>query len=92
MAKEVGIKFDAGKPRWGLLPFRELKMVVKVLTWALKQYPEDNWKIVKPLRKRYVDAGLRHFTDWIDGERYDPDSGFNHLAHAVCCMLFFAME
>jgi hypothetical protein len=49
---------------------------------------DDNWKHVRPLRKRYFGALMRHMTAWYDGEKKDPESGKSHLAHAGCCLLF----
>ena len=83
-----GVKHDQGKPRWSLLPFREVLEVVEVLTYGSTKYSDDNWKRVPNLKTRYVDAALRHFTAWINGERFDPETNKSHLAHAVCCLLF----
>lgn len=84
---EVGKKFDNGKPRWGLLPFRELKEVVDILTFGAEKYAENNWQKVRPT-SRYIDATFRHFTAWCQGEKKDPESGKSHLAHVVCNILF----
>lgn len=85
--KKEGQKFDKGKPRWSLLPFRELENVVEILTFGADKYELDGWKKVKPT-SRYVDAALRHFTSWISGEKKDPESGKSHLAHVACNILF----
>ena len=85
--KILGMKFDDGKPMWRLLPFRELREVVDILTFGVKKYAIDNWKKVTP-PERYIDAAFRHFTSWIEGEKIDPETGKSHLAHAVCNLLF----
>ena len=85
--KSLGMKFDDGKPMWRLLPFRELREVVDILTFGVKKYEVDNWKKVTP-PERYIDAAFRHFTSWIEGEKIDPETGKSHLAHAVCNLLF----
>lgn len=85
--KEEGKKFDNGKPRWGLLPFRELKEVVEILTFGAEKYAPGNWQKVRPI-SRYIDATFRHFTAWCQGEKKDPESGKSHLAHVVCNILF----
>ena len=36
--KSLGMKFDDGKPMWRLLPFRELREVVDILTFGVKKY------------------------------------------------------
>lgn len=86
--KKMGYKSDRGKPRWELLPWYEVGQVVDVLTHGANIYAVDNWKHVEPLKERYTGAAMRHFTAWAQGEKIDPDSGFHHLAHAICCLLF----
>ena len=84
----TGVKYDNGKPQWSLLPFRALTQVVEVLTYGAKKYAPDNWKKVPDARRRYIDAGFRHFTAYTTGETNDPETGKHHLAHAICCMLY----
>ena len=31
-----------------------------------------------------ISATLRHLTDWQNGEEFDPKSGLNHVASALC--------
>lgn len=86
--KSTGVKYDNGKPQWSLLPFKALKEVVEVLTYGAKKYAPDNWKKVPDARRRYIDAGFRHFTAYASGETHDPETGKHHLAHAICCLLY----
>lgn len=84
-----GIKNDQGKPDWFLLPFEPVEEIVQVLTHGAKKYSPDNWKsVVEPSPERYFSAAMRHLAAWRKGEKRDPDSGFSHLAHAACCVLF----
>lgn len=83
-----GVKYDSGKPRWGLLPYEELEDVVKVLTFGSQKYADDNWKKVPDAQNRYFDAAMRHLIAWKKGEREDQETGISHLAHATCCLLF----
>ena len=69
-------------------PFRALTQVVEVLTYGAKKYAPDNWKKVPDARRRYIDAGFRHFTAYTSGETHDPETGKHHLAHAICCLLY----
>lgn len=85
---EQGVKFDQGKPQWRLVPFGAMSEVVDVLTYGAKKYSPDNWKHVDDAQNRYIDAGFRHFTAYVSGEKVDPESGHHHLAHAICCLLF----
>ena len=84
----LGIKFDSKKPRWSLLPWKQVEEVVDVLTYGSEKYADDNWKIVPNAPSRYLDATLRHITAWVHGERTDQETGRSHLAHAICCLLF----
>ncbi len=85
---EVGKKFDIGKPRWSLFPFRAAEEIVKVLTFGAEKYEVDNWKRVPEPKDRYFSAMLRHLSAWNEGERDDEESGLHHLGHAGCCLLF----
>lgn len=85
--EQGGVKGDSGKPRWSLLPWKQVKQVVEVLTFGAIKYPSaDNWKKVEP--ERYKDAMLRHITAWLSGDKLDEETGKSHLAHAGCCLLF----
>jgi hypothetical protein len=83
-----GRKFDGGKLRYGLLPPLALKAIVDVLTFGAEKYEPDNWKHVPDSMNRYFDAAERHIWAWKEGEQIDPESGRNHLAHALCCLMF----
>lgn len=86
--KKIGVKYDSDKPQWSLVPWTALSQVVDVLTYGAKKYAPDNWKKVPNARQRYVDAGFRHFTAYVGGEKNDSETGMSHLAHAMCCLLF----
>jgi hypothetical protein len=83
-----GRKFDGGKLQYGLLPPLALREVVKVLTFGAEKYEPDNWKRVPDAHRRYFDAAQRHLWAYKEGEKIDPESGVNHLAHALCCIMF----
>lgn len=82
-----GVKLDNGKPRWELMPWKQLGQVTDILTFGAEKYAPNNWKKVTPM-SRYVGAAFRHFTSWCEGEKTDKESGKSHLAHAICCLLF----
>lgn len=100
MKAKKGLKFDGqgegGSPtknRWELMPFKELREVVQVLTAGAMKYKDFNWIYVRPI-SRYRGALERHYDAWLGGEEYDPDlferSGakISHLACLVCNALF----
>ena len=82
-----GVKYDHEKPQYSLIPADALHEVVKVLTYGAQKYSPDNWKKVPDLQRRYSDALQRHLYQSLS-EQNDSESGLNHLAHAVCCLLF----
>ena len=81
------VKADSGKLQWSLLPFEELKEVVRVLMLGAKKYSPDNWKKCDDVT-RYKDALMRHVISYVSGDITDEESGLSHLAHAVCNCLF----
>jgi hypothetical protein len=83
-----GRKFDGGKPQFGLTPPKALTAIVEILTFGAEKYEPGNWKRVPDAQRRYFDALQRHLWAWKDGEKNDPESGKNHLAHAGCCLMF----
>lgn len=83
-----GRKYDHNKPRYGLTPPKALEKTVNVLTFGAQKYEPDNWKRVPNAQERYFDAIQRHLWAWKQGEKNDPESGENHLAHAACCIMF----
>jgi len=85
-----GLKYDEGKPRMGLLPFKALREVAQVLTFGAAKYRANNWQKIE--HSRYIDALLRHIGAYLDGEDLDPESGLHHLAHASCNTLFLLWQ
>lgn len=84
----IGRKFDTGKPEYGLIPPHALEELAVVLTIGAQKYERDNWRYVSDAERRYFDAMMRHLWAWKRGERIDPETGRNHLAHAACCLFF----
>ena len=83
-----GRKDDAGKLRFGLLPWESVRVVVQVLEWGARKYGEQNWRRVSDGRNRYREALMRHAIQDIGGERLDSETGLPHLAHVATCALF----
>lgn len=81
-----GMKETHDKLDYTLLPWTVLDNVVKIMEYGAIKYGRFNWKKVP--RIEYVKAGLRHVTAYLKGETVDKESGFNHLDHACCNMLY----
>lgn len=86
--KPQGMKFDQGKPRYDLVPWAAMDDVVRVLTYGAQKYSDNNWLLVEKKEQRYPSAAMRHISAYMQGERYDPETGINHMAHAICSLLF----
>ena len=84
----VGLKYDSEKPKMYLLPPKAILEVSKVLTFGASKYGEKNWALVENHQDRYSGAALRHLFSHLDGEELDEETNLNHLAHAICCLLF----
>jgi len=84
----LGKKFDTDKLRYDLIPPETIEELAKVLTHGAKKYAPDNWKNVEPFNDRYYSALMRHLEAWRKGEMIDPESGLNHLSHALTNVTF----
>lgn len=95
--EEVRIISETGgakgqKPeQMSLLPVAALLEVSRVYSHGSEKYDEvhgqrSNWRLGYDWNLSY-DAAMRHMMLFWDGENDDPDSGCQHLAHAVFHML-----
>lgn len=82
-----GLKFDSEKPRMDLLDTEFLEEVARVLGFGASKYETHNWRKGHKI-SRLLAASLRHITTFNKGEDLDPESGYSHLAHAACCLMF----
>lgn len=91
-------RYNAGKPRYGLIPTGALRDVAEVYTRGAAKYTitdvngntiEDganNWR--KGLNwMDMIDSVQRHIEAWKTGEDIDPDLGTKHLANAAWGLL-----
>lgn len=82
-----GTKYDDGKPMMSLLDPLALTEIAKVLTFGCEKYQPHNWR--KGFAwSRLLDAALRHIFAFVSGEDKDPETGYSHIAHACCCLIF----
>lgn len=83
------VKADQEKSRVELIPFVALERIGEVLAYGAKKYSRDNWRQGSGLAwTRLLGAALRHLYAWGRGENADPETGYSHLAHAACCVVF----
>lgn len=82
-----GVKYDSDKPNMSLLSSIAITELTKVLDFGAKKYSSHNWR--KGISStRLIAAALRHLFAYLGGETCDPETGLNHVAHAMCCCMF----
>lgn len=83
--REEGHKDDFGKTNFFAAPWLALTEAADVMTFGASKYHLFNFR--KGMKySRLWSAALRHMVAWWRGEENDPESGKNHLAHAICCL------
>lgn len=82
-AEPEGVKYDAGKPKWSLLPWDALREVVLVFTIGAQKYEERNWERGMAW-SRVFNSMQRHATDWFQhrAER-DPETSLRQIAQVA---------
>lgn len=82
-----GYKADEEKIRMDLIPPEAVEALATVLTFGAKKYADRNWE--KGMKwSRPFGALMRHMWAWWKGEEKDPETGYSHLWHAMCCIAF----
>lgn len=83
----TGVKEDKRKLPFDLVAPEFLEELCQVLNHGKSKYEPRNWE--KGLHWSRVFAALmRHMWSWWKGENKDPETGFSHLSHAACCLMF----
>lgn len=84
---DQGVKYDTGKDPWFLFPWDAAKCIVIVLAFGAEKYAPRNWEKGMDW-SRCFRACIGHMTDWWQTGEPDPETGYSHLWHAGCCILF----
>lgn len=82
-----GFKHDQGKAPFDLIPWPALEEVALVMGFGAKKYGVENWRLGMRWG-RCAAAAFRHLSAWMCGQDKDPETGYSHLAHAACCIMF----
>jgi hypothetical protein len=53
---------------------------------GMLKYGRSNYRAVPVKASVYVDAAKRHLDAWFEGEEADPDSGLDHIGHALASL------
>jgi hypothetical protein len=84
-------KDDIGKPDLTYLPYSALKALAYVAEFGANKYGRGSWDVPDPdgsARRRFIAAALRHLHKRASGEKFDDESGHDHLAHAAMSCIF----
>jgi hypothetical protein len=74
----TGLRADAGKLRYDLIPVGPLAELARVYTLGAIKYDDNNWR-GGIAYENCVAAMMRHIERWRAGESFDPD-GQHHMA------------
>lgn len=53
---------------------------------GMLKYGRSNWRHAGVRPSIYVDAAIRHLTDWFEGNEEDPEDGVHNLSGALACL------
>jgi hypothetical protein len=84
-AEGRGVKNDAGKPKFHLLPFDLMDGEQRVWEKGAVKYAPNQWRKGMPTSQA-LNAAMRHLTAYMSGEDFDPETGEGHLDHLICCV------
>lgn len=88
-----GQKFDTGKLQYDLVPFECLDELAKIMTYGCIKYGKPSgWQFVEDMENRYFAALMRHISAYRRGEIFDAESGYRHLSHALCNVVFILWQ
>ena len=81
--KGSGARYNSGKADFSLIPLCTLEDEAKVWEYGKRKYAAWNWAKGMPWSVPFACA-MRHLSAWQQGEEIDEESGYPHLAHAMC--------
>jgi len=82
-----GRKDDGDKARMDLIPPEVMTALGTVLSYGAVKYAPRNWEKGMNWGRPFA-ALMRHMWAWWRGEACDPETGYSHLWHALCCVAF----
>jgi hypothetical protein len=78
----VGIK----KVYFSVIPWGVVAELGLAMLEGARKYGRHNYRDVGVRASVYMDATMRHLTDWWEGVDVDPDSGLSHITKAIASL------
>jgi hypothetical protein len=91
---ETSLRYNEGKPQWGLVDFKSLEPLVRVMEYGKQKYTteqgsgRDNWKKGLDLTQ-ILESMSRHLFALMSGEIVDPESQQEHIGHIMANAMFY---
>ena len=82
-----GTKHDAEKPRLDLISPEAMTRLAEVLTFGATKYDSHNWRTGFKW-SRIIASAMRHLNAFNQGIDKDSETGYSHIAHAMCNLMF----
>ena len=88
------MKDDKEKPNLSLIPPEVLPYIAKVFMFGAAKYGENNWRkdINNTSYGRTYSSIQRHLNSFWTGEDIDPESGMEHIDHAITQLMILKMQ
>ena len=84
---KVATRYDEEKPMMALVDSYAHTELARVLTFGASKYDRENWR--KGMQwSRCISSLERHIAAFKMGQDVDPETGINHMAHAMCNAMF----
>ena len=81
-AIEPGLRYDAAKLRYDLIPPEAIEAYVSILTVGATKYSDRNWEKGMSWSRCFASL-MRHAWAWARGEDLDPETKLPHMAHVA---------
>lgn len=87
MSDDLNPKDKLGSEKVSLTKFPPIALAhgAHAMMNGADKYGPYNWRGKKVRASIYVDAAMRHWLAWFEGQRTASDSGVHHLGHAMAC-------
>ena len=92
--EETTMKYDSGKDPIHLIPSECISAIARVFGFGAKKYGENNWRkdVNNTSFSRTYSSVQRHLNAFWSGQDTDPESGLNHIDHAITQLMILKIQ